>query len=108
MAYRYLPCSNIQYHFWNKERTKTWRSIAFCKIYHLLLKCSYTAYTTSKNNTSFVRINIVFMQTCVSKSLVANNKSKLCKPIDFAGFLAIEKFSWIKSFYFTGKACLEF
>ncbi len=48
MTHGYVSGSNIQYHFWNKKRIETRRTVAFRKIHNFFLESHYTTNATTK------------------------------------------------------------
>ena len=73
MTHGDLPCSNVQYHFWNKKRIESGSAIAFCKIHYFFLERNETTDTASKNHPNPVNIHIIFINTGIFHSLIAGH-----------------------------------
>ena len=108
MAHRNLPSGNIKDHFRNEKRIEPWRSISFGIGHYFFLKSKQTAYSTGKDNTRSVWIDIVFCNSGVFDGLITGYNSQLGKTINLPCLFSVEIGNWIKSLYLTGKLCFEF
>src|SRR5690349_2718908 len=98
MSHRYLPGSNIEDHFRDKERIETWPAISRCKIHDFLLESAQAAYAAGENNSYPVMINIILRNAGITNRLVAGCQCGLSEPVNLTRLLLFEEICRFKTF----------
>src|SRR6478672_1949347 len=90
MANGNMTRRNIQYHLRNKKRIIPGYAITLGKIPHFFLECIDSSDTTGEDNAYPVVVYIIFCNTGICHSLVADSQGGLCKPVQLTGFFFVK------------------